>query len=168
VESEPGHGAAFRFTIPAQAMAEPASRPPAKVEVQPADLPNVRIIVADDNAVNRMVALRFLSRLGYQADAAVNGLELVASLSRTAYDVIFMDVQMPEMDGIEATRQLRRDLPPDRQPRIIAMTAAAFPEDRARCLEAGMDDYISKPVDLSELADALRRVPCRATALFQS
>jgi CheY-like chemotaxis protein len=72
-----------------------------------------------------------------------------------------MDVQMPEMDGIEAALRIRHDWPADRQPRIIAMTAAAFPEDRARCREAGMDDYISKPLDLSELIAALRRVPRR-------
>jgi CheY-like chemotaxis protein len=68
-----------------------------------------------------------------------------------------MDVQMPEVDGLEATRRLRRDWPPARQPRIVAMTAAAFPEDRARCLEAGMDDYVSKPVAMSELVEVLRR-----------
>jgi CheY-like chemotaxis protein len=69
-----------------------------------------------------------------------------------------MDIQMPDMDGLEATRRVRRDLPPGRQPRIIAVTAAAFPEDRARCLEAGMDDYLSKPIAVAELVEALRRV----------
>jgi CheY-like chemotaxis protein len=120
-------------------------------------MPTLRVIVVEDNPVNRVVELAFLRRLGYQADTAVNGVELLASLRRTSYDVIFMDLQMPEMDGLEATRRVRKGWPPDRQPRIIAMTAAAFSEDRARCLEAGMDDFVSKPVDLAELAGALRR-----------
>jgi CheY-like chemotaxis protein len=165
VESEPGHGATFHFTILAQTVAEcvqPDGRKPVASEIQLADLPALRVIVDDDNPVNRAVALAFLSRLGYQADSAVNGVELLAALSRVAYDVIFMDIQMPEMDGIEAARRVRRDWPPDRQPSIIAMTAAAFPEDRARCLEAGMEDYVSKPVDMVELAAALRRVRPRA------
>jgi len=166
VESELGHGATFHFTIPAQAVAEcfqSSGRKPAAADMALTDLPALRVIVAEDNPVNRAVALAFLSRLGYEADSAVNGIELLAALSRVVYDVIFMDMQMPEMDGIEATRRVRRDWPPDRQPCIIAMTAAAFPEDRARCLEAGMEDYISKPVDLLELAAALRRVRPRAS-----
>ena len=115
------------------------------------------MIVAEDHPVNRELALAFLKRLGYQADWAGNGGELLERLDRGAYDVVFMDVQMPEMDGLEATRRIRRHLPPGRQPRIVAMTAAAFPEDRARCLEAGMDDYIAKPVDLMGLVEVLRR-----------
>jgi CheY-like chemotaxis protein len=84
-------------------------------------------------------------------------LELLERLRLEVYDVVFMDVQMPAMDGLEATRRIRRDLPPSRQPRIVAMTAAAFPEDRGRCLDAGMDDYVSKPVGLDDLAAVLRR-----------
>jgi len=114
-------------------------------------------VVADDNAVNRKIALSFLKRLGYQADAAVNGLDLLERLRGAVYDVVFMDVQMPEMDGLEATRHIRGELPPARQPRIVAMTAAAFQEDRVRCLAAGMDDYVSKPVGMEELAGVLRR-----------
>jgi CheY-like chemotaxis protein len=83
---------------------------------------------------------------------------LLERLHGNDYDLVFMDVQMPEMDGLEATRRIRRDLPAARQPRIVAMTAAAFPEDRARCLEAGMDDYVAKPVDLMGLVEVLRRV----------
>ena len=161
VDSEPGRGSAFRFVIPAPAVgssAPPAARRTAAANIPSADLPALRVIVAEDNPVNRELALAFLKRLGYQADWAGNGGELLERLDRGAYDVVFMDVQMPEMDGLEATRRIRRDLPPGRQPRIVAMTAAAFPEDRARCLEAGMDDYIAKPVDLMGLVEVLRRV----------
>jgi CheY-like chemotaxis protein len=107
--------------------------------------------------VNRKVALSFLKRLGYQADSADNGADLLERLRGSVYDVVFMDVQMPEMDGLEATRRIRRELPAARQPRIVAMTAAAFPEDRARCLDAGMDDYVAKPVGMDELSASLRR-----------
>jgi CheY-like chemotaxis protein/anti-sigma regulatory factor (Ser/Thr protein kinase) len=159
VESQPGCGATFCFTLRALAVTErpPAARKPASGDLQVAGLPALRIIVAEDNPVNREVVLAFLRRLGYEPDVAINGVELLDMLARGAYDVIFMDVQMPEVDGLEATRRVRRDFPPAAQPRIIAMTAAAFPEDRARCLEAGMDDYVSKPVAMAELVEALRR-----------
>jgi signal transduction histidine kinase/CheY-like chemotaxis protein len=160
VESEPGRGSAFRFAVPARAVERrppPVARKTA-ADIPCADLPALRVIVAEDHPVNRELALAFLKRLGYQADWAANGGELLERLDRDAFDVVFMDVQMPEMDGLEATRRIRRHLPPDRQPRIVAMTAAAFPEDRARCLEAGMDDYIAKPVDLMGLIEVLRRV----------
>ncbi len=161
VDSQPGRGSAFRFVIPAPAVERrppPAARRTAAANIPSADLPALRVIVAEDHPVNRELALAFLKRLGYQADWAGNGGELLERLDRGAYDVVFMDVQMPEMDGLEATRRIRRHLPPGRQPRIVAMTAAAFPEDRARCLEAGMDDYIAKPVDLMGLVEVLRRV----------
>jgi CheY-like chemotaxis protein len=160
VESRPGEGSAFHFTIPAEAVeaiVTPATREQSSPEIELSDMPPLRVIVAEDNPVNRALAVAFLHRLGYHADAAVNGAKLLAALDHTDYDVILMDMQMPEIDGIEATRRVRQNRPADRQPRIIALTAAAFPEDRARCLEAGMDDYVSKPVDLIELAEALRR-----------
>jgi CheY-like chemotaxis protein len=159
VESEPGRGAAFQFSILAEtAELVPVSAAPVVAAGAPVgQLAPLRVIVADDNAVNRKVALSFLKRLGYRADAAANGIELLERLERDVYDVVFMDVQMPEMDGLEATRRIRRELPAARQPRIVAMTAAAFPEDRARCLDAGMDDYLAKPVGMPELAEVLRR-----------
>ena len=159
VESEAGRGAAFHFSILAD-LAEPAPGPaPTLVEAgRPGEkLPSLRVIVADDNAVNRKVAVAFLKRLGYQADAVANGMELLQRLRGAVYDLVFMDVQMPEMDGLEATRRIRDELPAARQPRIVAMTAAAFPEDRARCLEAGMNDYVAKPVSLQDLTGLLRR-----------
>jgi CheY-like chemotaxis protein len=115
------------------------------------------VVVADDNPVNRKVAVSLLKRLGYQADAASSAKDLLDLLLRTVYDVVFMDVHMPEMDGLEATRRIRQDFPAARQPRVVAMTAAAFPEDRARCLDAGMDDYVAKPVGMEDLAAVLRR-----------
>ena len=161
VDSEPGHGATFCFSIVVEPVDHiPMSAAPAVKNGDAGKLPPLRIIVADDNPVNRKVAVSFLKRLGYQADAAANGLELLDRLRRATYDVVFMDVQMPEMDGLEATRRIRSELPPSYQPRVVAMTAAAFPEDRARCMEAGMDDYVAKPVGLEELSAVL----CKAGA----
>ena len=115
----------------------------------------LNVLLAEDNVVNQKVALGTLNRLGYRADIAANGLEVLQALQRRHYDIVLMDVHMPELDGLDATRQIRKEFPVDRQPRIIAMTANAFAEDRDRCIEAGMDDYISKPVRKEALAAAL-------------
>jgi CheY-like chemotaxis protein len=124
----------------------------------PPELRPLRILVAEDNAVNQRVALLVLGKLRYRADVASDGLEAVQALERQAYDVILMDVQMPEMDGLEATREIRRRWPgPDGRPWIIAMTAGATEDDRRACLASGMDDYVSKPIRQEELAAALSR-----------
>jgi CheY-like chemotaxis protein len=115
------------------------------------------VLLAEDNAVNQKVALRFLERMGYQADAVGNGLEVVNAFQNRSYDLVLMDLQMPEMDGLEASRRIRRTLPADRQPKIIALTANAMQGDREICLDAGMDDYISKPVKMHEIVAAIRR-----------
>ena len=158
VESQLGHGATFSFSIAAEIAEMPQAKAPPPAAREPAaDLPALKIIVADDNPVNRRVAVSLLKLLGYQADSACDAKDLLERLQHTDYDVVFMDVQMPEMDGLEATRRIRADLPSGRQPHVVAMTAAAFPEDRVRCLDAGMNDYIAKPASLDELAAVLRR-----------
>ncbi len=117
----------------------------------------LRILLAEDNATNQKLALRLLQRLGYRADVAANGLEVVGALQRQAYDVVLMDVQMPELDGLEATRRIRLELPDKAQPYIIAMTANAMQGDREICLAAGMDDYVSKPIRIESLVSALSK-----------
>jgi signal transduction histidine kinase/DNA-binding response OmpR family regulator len=116
----------------------------------------LRILLAEDNATNQKLALTVLGRLGYQADVAANGLEALQALQRQTYDVVLMDVQMPEMDGLDATRRLRREFPAAQQPYVIAMTANAMQGDREMCLAAGMDDYLSKPIRIAELVRALQ------------
>jgi signal transduction histidine kinase/CheY-like chemotaxis protein len=116
----------------------------------------LRILLAEDNAVNQKLALRILEQMGYRADVASNGLEAVESVERQKYNVILMDVQMPEMDGLEATRQIVARWPTD-HPRIIGLTANALEGDREKCIEAGMQDYISKPIRVEELVSALER-----------
>jgi CheY-like chemotaxis protein len=115
----------------------------------------LRILVAEDNVTNQQVALRMLERLGFEADVAATGLEVLARLDEVAYDVVLMDVQMPEMDGLEASRAIGARWPADERPRIIAMTAEAMEGDREACLAAGMDDYIAKPVKREQLERAL-------------
>jgi PAS domain S-box-containing protein len=122
----------------------------------------LRILLAEDNLVNQKVALRMLARLGLQADVATNGEEAVAAVHNAAYDVILMDVQMPEMDGLEATRRIRADKSLTYRPFIIAMTAAAMQADQEKCIAAGMDDFISKPTRLEELSAKLKIVPTLA------
>jgi len=117
----------------------------------------LRVLLVEDNAINQKVALRFLERLGYSADAVANGLEALDNINVRDYDLVLMDLQMPEMDGFEASREIRRRLPQQRQPKIIALTANALQGDRELCLAAGMDDYITKPVKLHELGAVIRK-----------
>ena len=114
----------------------------------------VRILVAEDNPSNQRVLVEMLKRLGYRADAVADGREVVLSLERQDYDLILMDIKLPEMDGLTAAKVIRQ-LRPDNGPKIIAITAFALEGDREKCLEAGMDDYIAKPVKMNELTDML-------------
>ncbi|HBE16518.1 MAG TPA: hybrid sensor histidine kinase/response regulator [Cyanobacteria bacterium UBA11159] len=119
----------------------------------------LRILLAEDNLVNQKVALHLLKRLGYNADVAQNGQEVLVALRRQSYDVVFMDVQMPEMDGLEASRRICQEWDLSVRPQIIAMTANAMEGDREKCLAAGMNNYISKPIRLESIVQALRQ--CR-------
>jgi PAS domain S-box-containing protein len=120
---------------------------------------SLRILLAEDNAMNQKVALRLLERLGYRADVVSNGLEALAALERQPYNVILMDVQMPELDGLDTSRRICERWPQESRPHIIAMTANALPEDREACFAAGMNDYVAKPIRGDELAAALKRAP---------
>ena len=115
----------------------------------------LRILLAEDNLINQKVAMQILKRLGYLADIAGNGIEALQALERQPYDVVLMDIQMPEMDGDEATRKIRKVWPKDQQPYIIAMTANALEGDREKYLSVGMDNYVSKPVKIEDLVSAL-------------
>ncbi len=137
---------------------------PLKADAVAAEPHPLRILIAEDNAVNQRIALRMLKKLGYRADVAANGIEALEALEQIPYDVVLMDVQMPQLDGLEATRRIRATMPDGRQPRIVAMTANALQGDRELCLEAGMDDYVAKPVRIEEVQRALER----ATALAEA
>ena len=117
----------------------------------------IRILVAEDNLVNQKFALSLLNLMGYKVDAVINGVEVLQALEKKEYDIILMDLQMPEMNGIEATVKIREIYPPQRQPYIIAITANAMLGDRETCLEAGMVDYMSKPIRIDELQELLER-----------
>ncbi|MGZ6792419.1 MAG: response regulator, partial [Mycobacteriales bacterium] len=118
----------------------------------------LRVLLAEDNVVNQKVATLILHRLGQQPDVVSNGQEALEAVQARPYDLVLMDVQMPVVDGLEATRRIRAEVAPERQPRIVAMTANALVEDREACFAAGMDDYLAKPVRSDELAAALVRV----------
>ncbi|MBN8506625.1 MAG: GAF domain-containing protein [Burkholderiales bacterium] len=125
----------------------------------------LRILLAEDNAVNQKLALRLLAQMGYRADLASNGLEAVESVARQTYDLVLMDVQMPEMDGLEATQAIHRRWPQaSERPRIVAMTANAMQGDREACLAAGMDDYVTKPIRVEALVEALQQTRARTKA----
>ncbi|MEE8525981.1 MAG: ATP-binding protein, partial [Thermoanaerobaculia bacterium] len=177
VESEVGEGSTFYFAVRARraeegkpdatsAVAESGGNSENSDQEAPRrsldrnlarQLP-LRILVADDNVINRKVACLLLQNLGYRADTAANGLEVLHALELQDYDVVLMDVQMPELDGLETTRRIRSERPAGAKPRIIAVTAGAMPGDRAACLEAGMDDYIAKPVTGWEVQESLKRL----------
>ena len=115
------------------------------------------ILVAEDNPSNQKVLVEMLKRLGYRADAVADGIEVLQALKIRPYDLVFMDIRMPEMDGLTATREIRKRWP-DNGPKVVAITAFAMDGDQEMCLEAGMDDYIAKPVKANDLATLLRNI----------
>ena len=114
--------------------------------------------------MNQKLAMRLLQQMGYRADLASNGIEAIECLERQTYDVVLMDVQMPEMDGLEASRRITAKWPAGERPRIVAMMANAMQGDREECLASGMDDYVTKPIRVDALVEALNQVKVRAGA----
>jgi TMAO reductase system sensor TorS len=168
VESDTGKGATFHFTIQAQVVegqdeggfeAGTGAPPTGEYDRRMGERLPLHILLAEDNAVNQKLALLMLERLGYRAVVASNGNEVLEALRRQHFDLILMDVQMPEMDGLEAARRIRAEFSSETQPRIVAMTANAMKEDRDACLAAGMEDYISKPIQVRQLVACLSK--CR-------
>ena len=161
----PGEGSTFHLTIATLAAREqltPSTAPgPGSLDLDPghADRHPLRILLVEDNVVNQKLATRMLSRMGYEADIAANGLEAIEAVERQSYDLVLMDVQMPEMDGIEATRKIVGNTPLETRPWIVAMTANAMDGDRERCIEAGMNGYIAKPIRVQELVAAILGAP---------
>ena len=158
------------FDPPAAAMAAVQTAGERRPDDSPApapDLPGLRVLLAEDNVVNQKVARLMLARLGHRVDIVGNGAEAVQAVTDGAYDVVLMDIQMPEMDGCAATTAIRAGLAADRQPVIVAMTASVLVEDRAACERAGMDDYLTKPVRSDQLAAVLHRVRPRVAAVAQ-
>lgn len=131
-------------------------RPSQLTEQDIQQLPDLKILLAEDNAVNQKVASRILQKLGYQIDIAANGEEAVKAVEMINYDLVFMDMQMPVMDGLEATEKIRENIS-DRSLIIIAMTANASPVDRQRCLDAGMNDYLAKPIQMPQIFDMIKK-----------
>lgn len=157
-ESAPGLGSTFHFTVILDSTSVIPARPVETVHVISDGAKvskDLHILLAEDNPVSQRVALLMLKKLGYKVDAVANGLEVLQALEYRHYDLIFMDVQMPEMDGIEATKKIRQRWP--HGPKIIALTAYALKGDRERFLQAGMDGYISKPMQMGELAEVLKK-----------
>ncbi len=160
-----GKGCTFRFHVQAEAIAAaaPAGQLATKTTIDPqmASRHPLRILLAEDNVVNQKLALRLLGQMGYMADVAVNGQQAVERIDQETYDVVLMDVQMPEVDGLEASRRITAKYTPDKRPRIVAMTANAMQGDREECLAAGMDDYVTKPIRVDALVQALLGVPAQ-------
>ncbi len=169
-ESVPGQGSTFYFTVRAKSCALPAAPAAAKAsggkaqgqmtgqdgQSGPRKPGDLRILLAEDNMVNQKMALLMLKKLGYSADSVTNGIEAISALEKKSYDLILMDVQMPEMDGLEATREIRRRWP-QASLKIVALTAHAIAGDREKCLQSGMDDYVCKPINLQDLKQAIER-----------
>jgi len=161
-ESVVGQGSTFHFTIRARKDTSAAGAPGPGTTVRTIDaglaarVP-LRVLLVEDNLINQRVAQLMLSRMGYRADVATDGVEAVEAVARQHYDLVLMDIQMPEMDGLEATRAIRRAHADPRRPWIVGTTASATVEDREQCRAAGMNDYLSKPILAAQLQHAIER-----------
>ena len=158
------HGALAIVLGPRSDAEERRARPAGVLDPELAERHPLRILLAEDNVVNQRLALRLLEKLGYRADVAANGLEAVEAVERQDYDLVLMDVQMPEMDGVEATRHILERWPDGERPWIVAMTAEVMRGDREGFLAAGMNDYVAKPIRPQELVAAITRTPSRKRA----
>jgi signal transduction histidine kinase/ActR/RegA family two-component response regulator len=157
LESELGRGSTFSFTVPfalAEHSPAPASQPPGRI---PRSHRRLRILLAEDNAINQKVAARLLEKMGHEVHVVDDGLKAVHSVGRTHYDLVLMDCQMPQMDGYAATRAIRQ-MNPEHPIPIVAMTANATPDGKRSCLEAGMDYFLSKPVVAERLFDLIEQI----------
>ncbi|VVB62739.1 Methanogenesis regulatory histidine kinase FilI [uncultured archaeon] len=161
-ESKPGEGSTFYFTIEAEPLPDRQEKSNSSDTKANAIFENLaegfplRILVAEDDTFNRRSIVDTLKKMGFRADAVEDGQEAVEALERRPYDLILMDIKMPRMDGLKATREIRKRWP-DNGPKIVAITAYALEGDKEKCLDAGMDDYIAKPVQKDKLAEMLKR-----------
>jgi CheY-like chemotaxis protein len=184
VSSVDGKGSSFNFTLPAELSGVSCTSAPAEkaapvllLDRTFSEAHPLRLLVAEDNPVNQKVILMTLAKLGYRADAVCNGLEAVECGSRTTYDMLILDMQMPEMDGLEAAETLRKVIPVENMPYMVALTANAFTEDRTACLAAGMNEFLTKPLRIEDFSAALARgyawkkaaaKPSKLSSLFMS
>jgi CheY-like chemotaxis protein len=166
VESVPGEGAQFRFSIVVDRANHPAPVPSLKSATTPRPSAvkasqQLRVLVAEDNEINQKVALMYLARLGVEARVVADGVKAIEAVLATEYDLVLMDIQMPELDGLEATRQIRSSLPLDRQPIIFGVTAHATADYQDVCLAAGMDGWLPKPLDREKLRELITDLSLR-------
>jgi len=160
VESQPGVGTNFRFTVMLAAAQEPAQ---AHISAAPMrNASSLKVLVAEDNVVNQRVVLKMLEKLGVHADLVTDGSQAITAVKKVRYDLVLMDVQMPEVDGLTATQEIRTALPTDLQPAIFGLTAHAGTEYRDICLGAGMNGCLTKPLDLEKLRSLVAEVSTRA------
>lgn len=157
VDSTPGAGSTFWFVVPCKTAGAEGEIRPVAAAANPLPASSLRLLIAEDNPINQMVISGMVGRLGYRADIVANGVEAVDAVTRVPYDLILMDVQMPEMDGIAATRAIRQLAGPIARIPIIALTAAASSESREEYIASGMNDFVAKPVMLEQLAAAIGR-----------
>jgi len=149
VQSQPGAGASFRFTVSLAHAEEPAGRKTADIPMR--RMTTLKVLVAEDNPVNQRVVLKMLERLGVRADLATDGAQAIAAVAKVRYDLVLMDVQMPQVDGLTATQEIRARLAKNLQPVIVGLTAHAETEFRNTCLQAGMNGCLTKPLDPERL-----------------